>query len=83
MPADVIIDFSTASAVDDILNYAIIKKIPIIICTTGLSETTLQKIEEASETIPVFRSANMSVGINLIASLLKKLSKCLMTQILI
>ncbi len=77
MPADVIIDFSTASVVPDILNYAVSKKIPIVICTTGLSEETLKMAEDASKVIPVFRSANMSVGINLIASLLKKAVKTL------
>ena len=77
MPADVIIDFSTANAVPAILDYAVLKKIPIVICTTGLSEETLKMAEEASKVIPVFRSANMSVGINLIASLLKKAVKML------
>ena len=72
MPADAIIDFSTASAVPEILNYAVSKKIPIVICTTGLSDETLKMAEEASKVIPVFRSANMSLGINLLASLLKK-----------
>lgn len=72
MPADVIIDFSTAKAVDDILNYAVEKKLPIVICTTGLSEQTLNNINEASKVIPVFKSANMSIGINLISNLIKK-----------
>ncbi len=66
MPADVIIDFSTAKAVDDVIKYAVEKKIPAVICTTGISEDTLNKINEASKVIPVFKSANMSLGINLI-----------------
>jgi 4-hydroxy-tetrahydrodipicolinate reductase len=77
MPADVIIDFSTASVVDEVLNYAQEKKLPIIICTTGLSEETLAHIENASKEIAVFKSANMSLGINLIASLLKKATQIL------
>ena len=77
MPADVIIDFSTASAVPAILDFAVSKKIPIVICTTGLSEETLKLIDDASNKIPVFRSANMSLGINLIATLLKKAVKLL------
>ena len=77
MPADVIIDFSTASAVPSILNYAVSKKLPIVICTTGLSEETLKMIDDASKVIPVFRSANMSVGINLLARLLKNAVKML------
>lgn len=72
MPADVIIDFSTATAVPEVLKYALEKKIPVVICTTGLSEETIKQMEEASKIIPVFKSANMSLGINLIASLLKK-----------
>lgn len=72
MPADAIIDFSTASVVPSVLRYAVEKKIPIVICTTGLSNETLESINEAAKIIPVFRSANMSLGINLIASLIKK-----------
>ena len=77
MPADVIIDFSTATAVPSILNYAVSKKIPIVICTTGLSEETIKMIDDAASVIPVFRSANMSIGINIIANLLKKVVKIL------
>lgn len=72
MPADVIIDFSTASAVNEILDYAVNKKIPIVICTTGLSQDTINRIEEASNKIAIFKSANMSLGINLIANLIKR-----------
>ena len=77
MPADVIIDFSTATAVPSILNYAVSKKIPIVICTTGLSEETIKMIDDAASVIPVFRSANMSIGINIIANLLRKVVKIL------
>lgn len=75
--ADVLIDFSTASAVLDVLNYCETKKLPAVICTTGLDEVCLNKIDEVSKTIPIFKSANMSFGINLIASLLKKASPIL------
>lgn len=75
--ADVIIDFSTALAVDRILEYAVSKNLPIVLCTTGLNEDTLLKIEEASGKIPVFKSFNMSIGINLIANLLQKASSLL------
>lgn len=77
MPADVIIDFSTAATVPNVINYAVSKKIPVVICTTGLSDETLRLMDEASDVIPVFRSANMSLGINLIASLLKRYSSVL------
>ncbi|MCD8090256.1 MAG: 4-hydroxy-tetrahydrodipicolinate reductase [Clostridiales bacterium] len=70
--ADVIIDFSTAGAVPAVIKYALEKKLPVVICTTGLSPETLELLDKASSEIPVFRSANMSIGINLICSILKK-----------
>ena len=75
--ADVIIDFSTATAVDSLIDYCVDKNIPVVICTTGLNDETLKKIDEASEHIAIFKSANMSLGINLIASLLKKATSIL------
>jgi 4-hydroxy-tetrahydrodipicolinate reductase len=77
VPADVIIDFSTAVAVPNVIKYAVNKKIPVVICTTGLSDETIKLMDEASKVIPVFRSANMSVGINLLASILKKYASVL------
>ena len=72
MPADVAVDFSTASAVDGLLDYCLQKRLPVVVCTTGLSEATKERIIEASKVIPVFQSANMSLGINLIARLVEK-----------
>lgn len=72
MPADVIVDFSIASAVPDLLEYAKLKKIPVILCTTGLSEAHRQMVYDASNEIAVFQSANMSLGINLLINLVKK-----------
>lgn len=69
--ADVIIDFASAKAMDRLLEYSVEKKIPCILCTTGLSEEQLQKIEAASKEVAVFKSANMSLGINLLMKLLK------------
>ncbi len=77
MPADVIIDFSTASAVPAVIKYAVNKKMPVVICTTGLSCETLEMIDEAAKVIPVFKSANMSLGINLIANIMKKYASVL------
>ena len=74
IPVDVIIDFSTAEAVQDAVDYAVLKGIPIIICTTALSDETLRKIDKASKIIPILRSANMSIGINLLMGMLKKCS---------
>lgn len=70
--ADVIIDFAAAKAVDGLLDYSVEKKIPCILCTTGLSGEQLQKIEEASKKVAVFKSANMSLGINLLMKLLRE-----------
>ena len=75
--ADVIIDFSTATAVDRLLNYCLNKNMPVVVCTTGLNDETIKKIEDISKYIPIFKSANMSLGINLLASLLKKASSIL------
>lgn len=74
MEADVIIDFSTAIAVNSVIDYAINKKMPAVICTTGLDKKTFDKIENATKQIAIFKSSNMSIGINLLASILKKVS---------
>lgn len=62
--ADAIIDFSTAAAVDELLTYAVNRKMPLVLCTTGLSEEQIKKVKEASGKIPLLRSANMSLGVN-------------------
>ena len=68
--ADVVIDFSTAGAVDALLDDCVKAGMPLVLCTTGLSEKQLEKVKEASEKIPVLRSANMSIGVNLIEKVL-------------
>ena len=74
---DVVIDFSTAKAVDKLLEDCAAKKLPLVLCTTGLSEEQLAKVEETSKVIPVLRSANMSLGINLLSKLLKQAAQVL------
>ena len=69
--ADCIIDFSVAAAVDKLLDYCVAKKIPCVLCTTGLSEEQLKKVEEVSKSVAILKSANMSLGINLLLKLLK------------
>lgn len=69
--ADVIIDFSAAPAVDKLLDYCVERKIPCVLCTTGLSPEQLQKVKEASEKVAILKSANMSLGINLLLKMLK------------
>ena len=75
--SDAIIDFSNPSALDGLLSYMCAKKIPGVLCTTGYAEQQLAQIKKASEIIPVFKSANMSLGINLLAVLLKKATEVL------
>lgn len=70
--ADVVIDFSAAAAVDGLLDYCIAKKMPCVLCTTGLSEAQLQKVEEAAKHTAILKSANMSLGINMLLKLLKE-----------
>lgn len=69
--ADCLIDFSAAAAVDKMLEYCVVRKLPCVLCTTGLSEAQLQKVKEVSGQIAVLKSANMSLGINLLLKLLK------------
>ena len=68
--ADVVIDFSTASAIDGLLAYCADKKVPVVVCTTGLSEEQMNALRETSEKTAVLKSANMSVGINLLEALI-------------
>jgi 4-hydroxy-tetrahydrodipicolinate reductase len=73
--ADVIIDFSTAKAVDALLAHCVEKQIPLVLCTTGLSEEQLEKVEAAYEKVAILKSANMSLGINTLMDLLKKAAR--------
>ena len=75
--ADVVIDFSNAAAVDRLLDYCANKKLPIVLCTTGLSEEQLAKVEDTAKETAVLRSANMSLGINLLLKLLQDATKVL------
>ena len=75
--ADVVIDFSNAGAVDALLDYCTEKKLPVVLCTTGLSEIQLAKVQEASGETAILKSANMSLGINLLLKLLKDAAKVL------
>ena len=70
--ADVVVDFSFHSGVGDLLDYCISKNLPVVIATTGHSEEEKLLISEASKKIPVFYSANMSIGVAVLADLAKK-----------
>ena len=75
--ADVIIDFSNPSALAGLLEFAVANSIPAVICTTGLNDAQINLIKNAAARIPVFFSANMSLGVNLICELAKKATKVL------
>lgn len=75
--ADVVIDFSNAAAADHLLEVCVERKLPVVLCTTGLSEEQLKKVEEASRETAVLKSANMSMGINLLMKILKDATKVL------
>lgn len=75
--ADVIIDFSNPGALAGLLEYAVRNSIPAVISTTGLNDAQLNLIRDASEKIPVFFSANMSLGVNLVCELAKKAANVL------
>ena len=75
--ADVCIDFSSALAVDGILDYCTKKKLPLVLCTTGLSNEQLENVKKSSETIAILRSANMSIGVNLLLKLAAQATKAL------
>jgi len=70
--ADVIIDFSTAKAVDALIDHCIDKQIPVVLCTTGLTTDQLLKVDRACDQVAILKSANMSLGINTLLELLKK-----------
>ena len=72
IPVDVVIDFSVPKATEEILAFCLEKHVPAVICTTALPDTLLDAIRAASEEIPIFRSGNMSLGVNLMCILLKQ-----------
>jgi len=75
--ADVIVDFSNPTALPDLLAFAKERKIPLVIATTGFSQDDIKLIEQASRTIPIFRSANMSLGVNVMLELVQKAAAAL------
>lgn len=75
--ADVIIDFSHPSALEDLLKYATSTNTSLVIATTGYDEGQKETIKAASENAPIFFTYNMSMGINLLANLAKKAAEIL------
>lgn len=74
---DTVIDFSSAANLDNLLNYAKKTGCAVILAATGYSDAQLKQIEKASESIPVFKTANLSVGINLLQKLVKEAAEFL------
>ena len=70
--ADVLIDFSTASTLESLLRFAENRCIPLVLCATGYTPEQISSIEKASKKLPLFRSGNMSLGINLLADLVRR-----------
>lgn len=74
---DVIIDFSRPSTLPEVVALAESKRVPVVIATTGYGAEELEKIKALSEKVPVFRSANMSLGVNVVESVLPLLASAL------
>ena len=75
--ADVIIDFASSKAMDSLLEYSVKEGVPAVLCTTGLTEEQIKNIEEASKKVAILKSANMSLGINIMFKLLQAVAKVL------
>lgn len=75
--ADVIIDFSSPEALEPLLKRCLERKTPLVLCSTGYSPEQIREIEKAAGVFPVFRSANMSLGINLLSELVRRAAEVL------
>ena len=75
--ADVIIDFSSADAIDHLLDYCERTHMPAVICTTGLSDEQVQRVTEVASGTAMLRAANMSLGINTLFKLLESATNVL------
>lgn len=76
-PFDCVIDFSTAAAIPALLTSCAQRKKPVVLCTTGLSPDTLDQVRQTATQVPVFFSANMSLGVNLLIELCQKAASIL------
>ncbi len=75
--ADAVVDFSSPAALDGLLEFGVSRRIPLVLATTGYSEEQLAAIERAAARIPIFRSANMSLGVNVLLELVRAAVKAL------
>lgn len=74
---DVLVDFSSPSNLENVLEFCLENKVPAVLCATGYTEQQIEKIKEASKVIAVFRSGNMSLGVNVLIDLVKKAAAAL------
>jgi 4-hydroxy-tetrahydrodipicolinate reductase len=72
VPADVVVDFSSPKALPSLLQGVIEKEMPLVIATTGHNQEDKAAIAEASESVPIFLSANMSLGVNVLSEMAQK-----------
>ncbi|MDR0468927.1 MAG: 4-hydroxy-tetrahydrodipicolinate reductase [Peptococcaceae bacterium] len=75
--ADIVIDFSHVSLTLDLLAYCVNKHLPLVLCTTGITEEQEAQVAEAAKEIPIFRSLNMSLGISLLQALVRQAARVL------
>ena len=74
VPCDVIIDFSSSKTTDDLLDFCLKSGVPVVLCSTGLFDEQIERVNEASKSIAILRSGNMSLGVNLIVKLLGEMT---------
>jgi len=78
--ADVIIDFASIKALDNLIEYSVSRQIPVVVCTTGLMPEQVDKLMAASDKVAVLKSANMSLGVNTLLKLLQDAAKILVPE---
>ncbi len=76
-PADVVVDFSSPHNVAGLLNYCVRRSLPIVLATTGYSAEQQLEIEAAAQRVPLFQSANMSLGVSLLVDLVRRAAEVL------
>ena len=74
---DVVVDFSAPANLENVLEFCLKNQIPAVLCATGYSPEQVEKVKDASKKIAVFRSGNMSLGVNVLVDLVKKAAAAL------
>jgi len=75
--ADVVVDCSVVETIPSLLDFGVKRQIPLVICTTGLSQELMEAVRSASERVAILQSANMSLGINLLVNMVQRAAKLL------